>query len=112
MNYKLVTTIGRELFGRTLRLQVAYWIAGREEPIFFEREAALGAMGLGASFQQGEVAKELSRLVRLGMLAPEHPPAGDRVGRKYFRRTDSRLWRCIDVIQDVVDESDLGDELG
>jgi hypothetical protein len=101
LNFNLVT-IGQELFGRGLRLLLAHWIVTLEDPVFFERQAALGVMALGSAFQQGEVAKELARLERLGMLETESPSSGTPGGRKYFRRTESPLWDAIRVIGDVI----------
>lgn len=103
-NFNLVT-IGQELFGRSLRLLVAYWIETRGEPRFFEREAALGVMAFGAAFQQGEVSKELARLVRLGMLAVEEEKGRPNRGKKFYVRTDSPLWGTIEVIADLVGNS-------
>jgi hypothetical protein len=94
LNYNLVT-IGHDLFGRSLRLLVAHWIWTREDPTFYEREVALGVMELGAPFEQGEVAKELLKLLRLGMIAPTDGPQRDRRGRKYYQRTNSQLWECV-----------------
>jgi hypothetical protein len=51
---------------------------------------------------QGEVAKELRRLVRLGMLEELRP---DDARRVYYDRTDSPLWKIIEAAADAVDPS-------
>jgi len=50
---------------------------------------------------QGDVAKELARLVRLGMLDEERPDDSRRV---YYHRTDSPLWKIIQAAAEVVEE--------
>ena len=50
---------------------------------------------------QGDAAKELSRLVRLGMLDEERPDDSRRV---YYERTDSPLWKIIQAAADVIDD--------
>jgi hypothetical protein len=49
---------------------------------------------------QGDAAKELRRLVRLGMLDEVRP---DDARRVYYDRTDSPLWKIIEAAADVVD---------
>ena len=86
--------VGKELFGRPCRLALALWIAGHHKPRFYQsdppREVIL----------QGDLAKELGRLVRLGMLEVERR---DDARRVYYERTDSPLWKIIEAAADVVD---------
>jgi hypothetical protein len=58
-----VETVGKELFGRPCRLALALWIAGRHKPRFYQSEPPREVI------LQGDLAKELGHLVRLGMLA-------------------------------------------
>ena len=48
----------------------------------------------------GDAAKELSRLVRLGMLEEERR---DDARRVYYDRTDSPLWTIIQAAADVIE---------
>jgi hypothetical protein len=48
---------------------------------------------------QGDLARELSRLVRLGMLEEDRRD-GDR--RVWYERTDSPLWKIIEAAADVL----------
>lgn len=54
---------GDQLFGRRIRLRVLLW-ADEQRDVFNQSEAAKGV----EYSSSGEVAKELERLVRLGML--------------------------------------------
>ena len=54
--------VGKELFGRPCRLALALWIAGLPKSRFYQSEPPREVI------LQGDVAKELRRLVRLGML--------------------------------------------
>jgi hypothetical protein len=47
---------------------------------------------------QGQAAKELGRLVRLGMLEEDRP---DDARRVYYERTGSPLWAIIQAAADV-----------
>jgi hypothetical protein len=49
---------------------------------------------------QGDAAKELSKLVRLGMLEEERP---DDARRVYYHRTNSPLWKIIEASADVIE---------
>ena len=89
-----VDTVGKELFGRPCRLALALWIAGHHKPRFYQSEPPREVI------LQGDLAKELGRLVRLGMLEEERP---DDARRVYYYRTDSPLWRIIEAAADVVD---------
>ena len=49
---------------------------------------------------QGDLARELGRLVCLGMLDEDRPDDGRRV---YYYRTDSPLWKIIQAASEVVE---------
>jgi hypothetical protein len=53
---------------------------------------------------QGQAAKELSRLVRLGMLEEKRP---DDARRVYYNRTNSPLWKIIQAAADVIEPGDV-----
>ena len=89
-----VETVGKELFGRPCRLALALWIAGQHKPRFYQSEPPREVI------LQGDLAKELGRLVRLGMLEEERPDDGRRI---YYYRTDSPLWKIIEAAAGVVD---------
>jgi hypothetical protein len=84
-----VELVGRNLFGRRLRLRVLLWVLSADET-FFLKEAA-DEIGYSAS----GVRDEFERLVDLGMLLRNPPLAGDR--RTYYSRTDSPLWDIIEA---------------
>lgn len=88
--------VGEKLFGRKLRLRVALWIHRRDEPTFFQAEAADG-VGYTAS----AVTTELDRLIQLGMLKELPTKADDR--RRYYARVDSPLWRIIQAAQEALE---------
>jgi DNA-binding MarR family transcriptional regulator len=91
-----VDLVGQKLFGRKLRLSVALWILRRDEPTFFQSEAADG-VGYTAS----AVTDELDRFIALGMLLERSAEAGDR--RKYYERVDSPLWKIIETAKEVLE---------
>ncbi len=86
--------VGKELFGRPCRLALALWIVRHGKPRFYQSEPPREIIW------QGDLAKELGRLVRLGMLDEERPDEGHRV---YYYRTDSPLWKIIQAASDVVE---------
>jgi len=86
--------VGKELFGRPCRLALALWIVGHHKSRFYQSEPPREVI------LQGEVAKELRRLVRLGMLEELRP---DDARRVYYDRTDSPLWKIIEAAAGVVD---------
>jgi hypothetical protein len=88
-----VREVGRLLFGRPCRLTLALWIVGHDKPRFYQSEPPREVI------LQGNVANELHRLVRLGMLEEERPDEGRRV---YYERTDSPLWKIIQAAADAV----------
>ncbi len=83
-----VDQVGKQLFGRGCRLRLALWIAHRDKPRFFQSEPPKEVI------LPSDAAKELGRLVRLGMLDEERPDSDRRV---WYIRTDSRLWKIIDA---------------
>jgi hypothetical protein len=85
--------VGKQLFGRPCRLALALWILRQDKPRFYQSEPPREVI------LQGELAKELSRLVRLGMLEEDRPDDGRRV---YYNRTDSPLWKIIQAAADVI----------
>lgn len=89
-----VREVGKLLFGRPCRLSLALWIIRHDKPRFFQSEPPRDVI------QPGELAKELGRLVRLGMLEEERPDGERRV---YYTRTDSRLWKIIEAASESVD---------
>ena len=89
---------GELLFGRALRLRLALWVAGREDPVFFQGEAARGV-----DYAASAVIQELDRLDRLGMVTRLPRSAGDR--RQYYARTDSPLWTVVAATSAALDVS-------
>jgi hypothetical protein len=83
-----VDEVGKQLFGRPCRLALALWIVRHDKPRFYQSEPPREVI------LQGDLAKELSRFVRLGMLEEERRD-GDR--RVWYERTDSSLWKIIDA---------------
>jgi hypothetical protein len=86
--------VGDQLFGRRCRLMLALWIVRREKPQFYQSEPPREVV------LPGDAAKELGRLVRLGMLDKERPDDSRRV---YYYRTDSLLWKIIEAASEVLD---------
>ena len=76
---------GNQMFGRRIRLRVLLWAEARSEA-FNQSEAAVGV----SYSSSGEVAKELERLVRLGMLRKFGRPS--RVGPQNYLRVDHPGW--------------------
>jgi hypothetical protein len=89
-----VAEVGKQLFGRPCRLALALWIVRRDKPSFYQSEPPREVI------RQGDLADELGRLVRLGMLEELRP---DDARRVYYDRTDSPLWKIIEAAADVVD---------
>jgi len=90
-----VRDAGKELFGRPCRLALAIWIF-RHDKRFYQSEPPREVIW------QGEAAKELSRLVRLGMLVEDRP---DDARRVYYERTNSPLWKIIEAAADVIESA-------
>ena len=88
-----VNEVGKLLFGRPCRLALTLWIVRREKPRFYQSEPPREVI------LPGDLAKELSRLVRLGML---HEERRDDSRRVYYDRTDSPLWKIIEAAADVI----------
>lgn len=88
-----VNEVGKLLFGRPSRLALALWIYRHDKPRFYQSEPPREVI------LQGDLAKELGRLVRLGML---HEERRDDSRRVYYDRTDSPLWKIIEAADDVI----------
>jgi hypothetical protein len=88
-----VHEVGRLLFGRPCRLELALWIVRRDKPRFFQSEPPKEVILPGSAGQ------ELGKLVSLGMLEEERPD-GDR--RVWYVRTDSRLWKIIEAAAEAL----------
>ena len=88
-----VNEVGKLLFGRPSRLALALWIYRHDKPRFYQSEPPREVI------LQGDLAKELGRLVRLGML---HEERRDDSRRVYYDRTDSPLWKIIEAAADVI----------
>ena len=86
--------VGGQLFGRPCRLALALWIVGHDKPRFYQSEPPREVI------LQGDVAEELGRFVRLGMLDEERPDDSRRV---YYERTDSPLWKIIEATADAIE---------
>ena len=89
-----VHEVGRLLFGRPCRLALALWIVRHGKSRFYQSEPPRDVI------LQGDLAKELGRLVRLGMLEEDRP---DDARRVYYERTDSPLWTIIQAAADVLE---------
>ncbi len=76
---------GDQLFGRRIRLRVLLW-AHTQKEAFNQSEASKGV----DYSSSGEVAKELERLVRLGMLRKFGRPS--RVGPQNYLRVEHPGW--------------------
>jgi hypothetical protein len=85
--------VGKELFGRRDRLPLLLWIAAQDKPRFFQSQPPREVI------VQSAIKDELERLIRLGMLVEERPDEGRRV---YYVRTDSPLWKIVDVAAEVM----------
>ena len=81
---------GDQMFGRRIRLRVLLWAA--EQPDAFNQSQAARGIDYSAS---GEVAKELERLVRLGMLTKfgREP----RVGPQRYMRSEHPGWAIAEA---------------
>jgi hypothetical protein len=90
-----VDRFGDRLFGRSLRLRVFLWCAA-QGGVFNQTQAARG-VEYGSS---GEVAKELERLVELGMLR-KFGRTG-RIGPQNYVREESDGWVVAGVVADLL----------
>ncbi len=86
---------GEELFGRRIRLRVLLW-AHEQKEAFNQSEASKGA----DYSSSGEVAKELERLVRLGMLRKFGRPS--RVGPQNYLRVEHPGWAVATAARTAV----------
>jgi hypothetical protein len=87
------TRVSDRLFGRGCRLPLAAWIATNEKGVFYQGEPPR----FGTT-SQSNIRQELQRLVEIGMLDVEQRDDSRRV---YYVRTDSSLWRIVDVAVEV-----------
>jgi hypothetical protein len=90
-----VDEVGRLLFGRPCRLTLALWVVRHGKGRFYQSEPPRDVI------LQSDAAKELGRLVRLGMLIEERP---DDARRVYYERTDSPLWKIIQAAADALSQ--------
>lgn len=90
-----VDVYGQLLFGRRIRLRVLLWVAHRGE-VFNQSEAARGV----DYSSSGEIAKELERLVELGMVRKFGRES--RVGPQKYIRTDHPGWRIATAAREAV----------
>jgi len=93
---------GDQLFGRRIRLRVLLWTHTQKEA-FNQSEASKGV----DYSSSGEVAKELERLVRLGMLRKFGRPS--RVGPQNYLRVEHPGW-AIAVAARTAVRAGLADE--
>jgi hypothetical protein len=80
--------LGRLMFGRPLRIQLAIWITEQVEPYFFQKEAALGV-----DYDPSNVGAELETFVALRMITKF--PRETRSAPQYYSRVDSALWTVV-----------------
>jgi hypothetical protein len=88
-----VDEVGRLLFGRPCRLALALWIVRHDKPRFYQSEPPRDVI------LQGDAAKELGKLVSLGMLLEERR---DDARRVYYERTGSPLWKIFEAAAAVL----------
>lgn len=88
---------GDLMFGRRIRLRVLLW-AHTQDEAFNQSEAAVGV----SYSSSGEVAKELERLVRLGMLRKFGRPS--RVGPQNYLRVEHPGWAIAVAARAAVDK--------
>ena len=85
------------MFGRRIRLRVLLWAESRRDA-FNQSEAAVGV----SYSSSGEVAKELERLVRLGMLRKFGRPS--RVGPQNYLRVEHPGWAIAVAARAAVEQ--------
>ena len=95
VDWSKVDRFGDRLFGRSLRLRVFLWCAA-QGGVFNQTQAAQG-VEYGSS---GEVAKELERLVELGMLR-KFGRTG-RIGPQNYVREESDGWAVANVVAELL----------
>src|SRR6202163_4564212 len=88
---------GDQMFGRRIRLRVLLWAEARPDA-FNQSEAAVGV----SYSSSGEVAKELERLVRLGMLRKFGRPS--RVGPQNYLRVAHPGWAIAAAARAAVEK--------
>ena len=92
----LLDDYGELLFGRRIRLRVLVW-AEEHEGVFNQTQAAKGV----DYSSSGEVAKELERLVQLGMLRKFGRPS--RVGPQNYVRVEDPGWAIAVAARSAVE---------
>lgn len=92
----VVGVFGDQMFGRRIRLRLLLWVNDQDAP-FNQSQAARG-IAYGSS---GEVAKELARLVKLGMVRKLRRVS--KVGPQNYRRLDHPAWAIVDTASEVMD---------
>jgi hypothetical protein len=97
LDEEALSEYGDQMFGRRIRLRVLLWAESRDEA-FNQSEAAVGV----SYSSSGEVAKELERLVRLGMLRKFGRPA--RVGPQNYLRVDHPGWAIATAARSAVEK--------
>jgi hypothetical protein len=88
---------GNHMFGRRIRLRVLLWAEAQHEA-FNQSETAAGV----SYSSSGEVAKELERLVRLGMLRKFGRPS--RVGPQNYLRVEHPGWAIAVAARGAVEK--------
>lgn len=86
-----VEFVGKQLFGRPLRLRVLIWVMNRSDP-FCKSEAS---KGVGYSSTTAVIA-ELSRLEALGMIEAVKPVVTSR--RHDYKKVDHPFWDPVRAI--------------
>ncbi len=97
LDEEALSEYGNQMFGRRIRLRVLLWAESRSEA-FNQSEAAVGV----SYSSSGEVAKELERLVRLGMLRKFGRPS--RVGPQNYLRVDHPGWAIAAAARAAVEK--------
>lgn len=93
--------VGGILFGRRLRLRVAFWVLDwleQDRGPFYQTQAALGV-----EYSASSVAQELDRLIDLGMVTPLETTSGAS-RRSYFLPLPHPLWDVIRVAREAIDQ--------
>jgi hypothetical protein len=96
MSLEALDTIGKLLFGRPLRLFVAYWIWTQGDREFYQMQL-INACGKDGS----NARKPLSELIELGMVEAVRQ---DKHSRRY-RRREHPLWKVISLAVEVAGEN-------
>lgn len=87
------THVSDRLFGRPCRLPVAAWILANEKGRFYQSEPPR----FGTT-SESNIRDELKRFAALGMLDVERPDDSTKI---YYVRTDSPLWRIVELAVEI-----------